>query len=286
MVMSKCVTPEGKNLLPIYEAADDSMLHWDYRGILFDNNGEVVNFFPIGDKWVLIYSPYDTIEYFVGHFDISSLRFTPATHGILSYGYHSQDNPVDRGFYATCLYTEEARTVLCGWISGFKSWDLWNGCMGIPRTVGLNPSFQLTQQPIVELDNLHDTCICSFAGERRTEINFSAPSDMLDILLEYQYDLQGEIGLTISEQLSLCIAPDGFTINGEHYSCDMQSCGSRLRLLVDRTVAELFFGDGSVCATRCFDHIGSTPQIQIVASGEAVLTDLHCHTMNCCNLKF
>jgi len=50
MLMSKCVTPDGQNLLPIYEAVDGSLLHWEYKGILFENNGEVVNFFPLSGK--------------------------------------------------------------------------------------------------------------------------------------------------------------------------------------------------------------------------------------------
>ena len=33
LLMSKCVTPDGDDPMPIYEATDDTMLHWEYRGI-------------------------------------------------------------------------------------------------------------------------------------------------------------------------------------------------------------------------------------------------------------
>lgn len=290
MLMSKCVDENGRHRLPIYEATDDTLLHWAYRGILFENNGEVVNFFPLDGKWVLIYSPYRTIEYFVGDFDLETLCFTPQTHGILSYGYHSQENPIDRGFYATCLYDRGAwtgeRRVLCGWISGFTGSDLWNGCMGVPRDLRINARGELTQQPSREIESLRGEAMLALAQQPLESAAYHLRSNQLDIDLSYTL-AESEI-LTLSLEnadgsvpLSLTLRTDGFIVNGETYTGDA-FCGAaekHVRLLIDRTVAELFLGDGAVSATRCFDVLDEHPTLRLHASAPGVLNRLHVYPM-------
>lgn len=287
MVMSKCVTRDSnKNLLPIYEAKDGSMLHWEYRGILFDNNGEVVNFFPLGSKWVLIYSPYDTIEYFVGDFDLDTLRFTPERHGFLSYGYHSQEKPIDRGFYATCLYEEADRTVLCGWISGFAHHELWNGCMSIPRTLSLDAYGRLIQQPIAELDALRAEELCVTAGAN--EVCVRADSDLLDI--RFDYTAGAPVTLNVESDgkpaLTLVIDKERFTVNGEVYECPdaMQAAPASARILIDRSFAEIFLGGGAVCATRCFEPLGHDLTLRITAQDGGTVSDMHVYRMKPCQI--
>ena len=255
MIMSKCVTPEGRNLMPIYEATDDSMLNWKYRGIFFENNGEVVNFFKIEDKWVLIYSPYATIEYFVGDFDIENYRFISEYHGILCYGYHSQNDPVDRGFYASYVFEEEKRKVISGWISGFSDNEYWNGCMGIPREVGLNNNRRITQKPITELSKLRERLL------NKTDNTEFVGSDTMDIEAKTEKDFC----LSVEDKFNIKIFDDGFSVNGERYFCEMPK-DKTVRILIDRSVAEIFFGDGSVTATRCFDFIGNAPLIKTVGT--------------------
>ncbi|MBQ8407850.1 MAG: glycoside hydrolase family 32 protein [Clostridia bacterium] len=284
MVMSKCVTRDGnKNLLPIYEACDGSMLHWEYKGILFDNNGEVVNFFPLGDKWVLIYSPYDTIEYFVGDFDLEEMRFIPENHGYLSYGYHSQSNPIDRGFYATCLYEEKERTVLCGWVSGFSDHELWNGCMGIPRVLGLDAHGRLTQQPIPEVNMLRGEELTPKASEN--EVCTHTDSTLLDICFDYTV-ADSPVTLTVESDgrtaLTLTISADRFAVNGEVYDCPCMMSGApaSARILIDSSFAEIFLDCGAVSATRCFASLGKDVTVRITAKGGARIAEPHIYRMN------
>jgi len=288
MVMSKCVTRDGnKNLLPIYEARDGSMLNWEYKGILFDNNGEVVNFFPLGDKWVLIYSPYDTIEYFVGDFDLDTLRFTPEHHRYLSYGFHSKSRPFDRGFYATCLYEETDRTVLCGWVSGFADHELWNGCMGIPRVLGLDAHGRLIQQPIPELDSLRAEELPVLTDDGK--ICVQADKDLLDICFNYAAT-SASVALSVEsdgkQALTLVIEKERFVVNGEVYdcSCAMSAAYASARVLIDRSFAEIFLDGGAVCATRCFEALGGNVTIRITADEGAAISDAHIYHMNPCQI--
>lgn len=269
MLMSKCVCrDDGSEPMPVYEATDDTMLHWEYRGNLFDHNGEVVNFFPMGDKWVLIYSPYNSIEYFVGDLDPKTLRFTPEQQGILSYGYHSQSNPADRGFYATCVYPDEQ--IICGWISGFVDAESWNGCMGIPRKLGLNNKLQLTQQPIPETDILHGKLLANCRNCTVSDLNTELGSHTLDIQLCCSTDssLTLLLGDDRSDGLTLELNPDSFAVNGEHYPVSPfgDQTQKALRILVDKSFAEIFLGDGAVCATRCFHTLGDCTTLKLRSS--------------------
>jgi len=262
MLMSKCFCPsDNTDPLPIYEAMDDTMLHWAYRGNLFKHNGEVVNFFPLGDKWVLIYSPYSAIEYFIGTLDPDTLCFTPEHHDILSYGYHSQHTPTDRGFYATCIYPIGDRCILCGWISGFVGVRGWDGCMGIPRELKINTKLQLTQQPIAQTDSLHEKKLLEAYECRTVHTHFPLGSNMLDLQLDCSFD--AALTLTVSDAgtaaLTIDLAKDHFAVNGERYPTAPfgGSKNGSLRLLIDRSFAEIFLGDGAVSATRCFAPIGT-----------------------------
>ncbi len=283
MLMSKCVDETGKDRMPIYEATDDTLLNWKYRGIFLDDNGEVVNFFRIGEKWVLLMSPYRAPEYYVGDFDEVNFRFVPKTHGILSYGYFSQGHgtPVDRGFYATCIYLEgkwkEQRRIACGWISGFEDNEFWNGCMSIPREIGINEKDEVTQMPIEEIKALR--------GERffaeNTAIFEAEVGNSLDIELVYEGD---ELLLELDSDFSMRVTNSFFELNGRKYECELffDEYQKRIRILIDKSFAEVFFGDGSVSGTRCFSPLSGNARLTVKAQK---IVKLKCYKMRKAEIK-
>lgn len=274
LTISKCVEPGG-DPLPVYEAADDSLQRWNYRGVLFEHNGEVVNFFPLGGKWVLIYSPYRAIEVFVGTLDAGTLRFTPERHEILSYGYHSQSSPCDRGFYATCVYRQQNRTVLCGWISGFHASDLWDGCMGVPRELALSEDMRIIQKPITELLSLRDPDF-SMEITADTRIPFPETADM-ELVCVFRDD-NGYLSLTVGEQFSLTLTSGKIVCCKDEYPIGYSEIHARL--LFDKVLCELFFGGsealcGTESATCCFSYPGEDSKLSIRSEG--VTFKLICH---------
>lgn len=286
MLMSKCVTLDGKNRMPIYEATDGTMLHWEYKGIFFENNGEVVTFFPIGNKWVLSYSPYDAPEYFTGDFDLENLRFIPETHGYVSYGYYGERNGrEDRGFYAHCVMQEDGQTVFAGWISGFMDSEYWDGCMSIPRTVGLDDRLRLTQMPIAAFDTLRDRCV-QRAGEISEELSFSPESDMLD--LSFSFNRRGSVTFLLEGQngtaMELTVEGDSFTLNGRTYSGVLSAGEDSVRILIDRSVSELFFGNGTVCTTCCYSYTGKNPNLCVQCHNGARVSELFCYSVRPCRI--
>jgi beta-fructofuranosidase len=62
-----------RSVVPIYEATDEALLDWTYRGILFGisrrevGDLECANFLKLGDRWMLVFSPDGRqMRYFVG----------------------------------------------------------------------------------------------------------------------------------------------------------------------------------------------------------------------------
>lgn len=277
MLMSKCVVENGKDIMPIYESMDDMLLNWKYRGIFLENNGEVVNFFKLGEKWVLFMSPYRAPEYFVGDFDEENYRFVPKKHGILSYGYFSQGHgsPVDRGFYATCVYTEgkwkEQRRVVCGWISGFGDNEIWNGCMSIPREIGINERDEITQMPIKEFYALREEGLSA----KNTECFQSEVGNALDIEITYVGD---ELMLELGTNFSLKATDHFFELNCRRYECKLfcGECEKKIRLLIDKSLAEVFFDDGAVSGTRCFLPLAEKNKLSVKAQ---MIISLNCYKM-------
>ncbi|MBQ2709418.1 MAG: glycoside hydrolase family 32 protein [Clostridia bacterium] len=256
MLMSKCIE-DGKNRMPIYEALDDSFTRWEYRGIMFEDNGEVVNFFPMGDKWVMIFCPYGPIRWFVGTFDEATLTFRAENDGILCHGFVNQTNPTDRGFYATCVYQEAERRILCGWMSGFPEDRMWSGCMGTPRELGINDRLQLTSMPIREIETLHIGEAMRFSGESGC-MELGAPS--LDMTLE----LCGDVVLEFEGMTTITVTSDGFAIDGFARPGTLAPAEKRrLRILMDCSFVELYFDDGAVSAARPVRYAGEAVRLHV-----------------------
>lgn len=151
---------DGRALL--YKSKD--LKKWEYIGVLAESNGslgtmwECPDFFKLGDKYVLIFSPMGleniTTMYLVGDMDYSTGKFTWSTKGQIDFGCD---------FYAPqSLCDDKGRRILIGWANSWPwmPWfngfgpsqeDGWNGAMSIPRVVELDESGKLKFTPIDEI---------------------------------------------------------------------------------------------------------------------------------------
>ena len=153
----------GKALL--YRYSD--LRNWDYVGVLAESDGtlgymwECPDFFPVGDKYVLMFSPMGMGEkkaiYLVGDMDYSTGKFTWQTIG---------DTDIGFDYYAPqSLLDDSGRRIIIGWLNGwdwmpwFKDWapekvKTWCGAMSIPRVVELDGAGGLTFRPVEEMKSL------------------------------------------------------------------------------------------------------------------------------------
>ena len=94
---------------------------------------ECPDFFPLGDKHVLLYSTEHTTRWEVGTFDKSELRFHSERKGILDHGaYYAPRSMVDGN----------NRRILWGWVQETRDPAEsrkagWSGSISLPRVLSL-----------------------------------------------------------------------------------------------------------------------------------------------------
>lgn len=264
MIISKCTHVDDKqDMIPIYEAVDDTLLKWEYRGVFLEQTGECINFVKIKDKWVLIYSPFDNPQYFVGSFDINTYKFNVEKQGTLSYGYVSQGcklYDISRGFYATSTFKGEYdNTYIIGWISGFIDTMDWNGCVSYPRMLDLDEQNNLIMKPHSALNNL-----------RKEEVTLQGATDLgrsfeLDITAQLKQN-EG-IEICVQDSFNLQIKNNHFKFNDIEFDFDYGD-SLNIKMYVDVTVAEIFLCDGKVSVSRCFEQIKVGEPVLVKTDGK------------------
>lgn len=186
--------------------ASDDLISWRYLSVLAQNQGkygtmwECPDFFPLGDKHVLIVSPMDMqadggefhngnqSAAFIGEYDRESYHLQEEQVVSLDYG-------ID--FYAPqTLQTEDGRRILIAWM---QSWDMdikpvgqpWNGMMTIPRELELREGV-LYQRPVRELERYRtEPVICrhqEISGRKSIPGVVGRMLDLTVELLEGEYE--------------------------------------------------------------------------------------------------
>ncbi len=157
MTLSSHIVGVGGAVL-LYHSAN--LVDWEYLHPLYvgekarnGRNFECPNFFPLGDKWVLIVSSQldhapSTTLYFVGRFE--NERFIPEHEGVYDAGYS----------YASLVHQDEAsRRLIYSWIregrSGARQKQAgWTGLQAIPRVLSLDAKNRLISCPVSEFESL------------------------------------------------------------------------------------------------------------------------------------
>ncbi|NIA12544.1 MAG: hypothetical protein GWP08_00590 [Nitrospiraceae bacterium] len=147
MVLGSGIDGEGGAAL-LYSSPD--LREWTYLHPLcvgFAKNWECPNFFPLGDKHVLVVSPHGQVQYAIG--DYKDHRFTPG-----------EWRPMDRAeggpYYApNCMEAPDGRRVMWGWVrnGGIEEYP-WCGMLTLPRVLTLRPDGRLGMEPASELAKL------------------------------------------------------------------------------------------------------------------------------------
>jgi beta-fructofuranosidase len=142
----------GGGAVQLYESGGPNLIEWRHRGVVFEYrdrrvwNIECPNLFKLGSKWVLLISPENPCEYFVGSLDLAHGKFTPDTHGVLDPG---------RSYASNISYDDRGRTLL--WLWGRTDSDPakgWQCCMTMPRVLSIDEDGFLRQNPAPEFETL------------------------------------------------------------------------------------------------------------------------------------
>jgi beta-fructofuranosidase len=233
----------------LYKALNDELTEWDYLGTAFsgdEGNWECPNFFRIGDKFILIYSPHGDVRYYTGTFDLENYTFNPEKQGWVDHG---------SNYYAPNTFEDESgRRLLLGWIPGFKENQGWQSAMTVPRHLTVSPEGWLLQNPVEELvalrgENQH---MDEFVVSRSTDIEI--PEEEFEMVVEFENISATAYGIILNtEEDQFMIAVYGNFLKFGERDIDLKpyKLGRKntIRLLYDRTVLELYLNDGIVCAT-------------------------------------
>jgi beta-fructofuranosidase len=260
MVLASQVVGVGGAVF-LYRSSD---LHtWEYLHPLLigeeAESGDVwecPNFFPLGDKWVLIVAgkgrnfPFTTF-YFVG--DYTDQRFTLEMEGVLDHGY----------LYAPLTMPDSrGRRLLWGWLREGRSADAhaaagWAGMHAIPRVLSLREG-TLCMEPVPEVEGLRgdrvDLGSIRLGGK---EIALDVSGRALDIVA--RFEPAGAVGLAVA------CAPDGAEETRIAYNPERQE------LVVDRSRSSLL-GDVETFAQRAPHALAQdeTIDLRILLDGSAL----------------
>lgn len=263
----------------LYEATDVSLTRWHYHKLIYQRPRgertflECPNFFKIDDKWVLLISPYDLIEYIVGDFDLQTLTFTPQHEGILDPGVTNGNPPIPNFYASNTLFDPQGRCILLGWVRGFAPGRGWNGCLSLPRVLTLGPDGRPEQSPISQLQTLR-TDHFNRSGFTLENNSYTVPQSVSNAL---------ELGLLVQPGTgALVVQLPGASDDGQpaiirYDGVTLTILGStvplhlgndeplKFQLFLDRSVMELFVNGGRVAVTRLLTVTDAAPTLTISA---------------------
>lgn len=271
----------GRAVVPLYREREGQPLSFEYLGDLFEHpdakNIECPNLLPLGDRWVLFFSPHDQIEARVGTLEGEPPRFSSQSRGLLDLGEQAH-------FYAPIgAAMPDGRQVVFGWIGKFDKrpdWGPekergWNGCLSLPRELWLRPDGQLGIGPAREVDALRKGP--PLAARDAVEVGaapheLGSAGDCFEVTARLERGEAKHAGITLTgaDEAPLAIEFDGeglavgdyrapFTLLPEERALD-------LRLFVDRSVLELFV-NGRAALTRVLTGDVGPKQVALFAEG-------------------
>jgi beta-fructofuranosidase len=227
---------------------------------------ECPDFFPLGDKHVLLYSTERKVYWEVGTFDKSDLRFHSETRGLLDHGsYYAMKSMVDA----------KGRRILWGWVQETRTPDEckaagWAGAMALPRVLSLGADNQLRMEvpqefaglrkntqkvpaaQTVPIENRAAEIVCSFkAGENACGLELQAGATPL-----FAIRYAGGAG-----NLSVSAGGNSLPLSPDHDGV------STIHLWLDGSIIETFVDRKEVMTARCY--AASPAGIQLAWTGAA-----------------
>jgi beta-fructofuranosidase len=254
--------PRGaKGSIMMYKALNPELTDWEYLGSPFEGeegNWECPNFFKVGDKFVLLYSPHGQVEYYTGTLDVQNIKFKPEYHGLI-------DNGADWNYYApNTLQKDDGRRILFGWIPGFKPNQGWQGAISLPRDLSIDEKGRLVQKPVPELTEIRgELTRLSNISLNNSSKNLDLNFPQFELIMEVSNGGTNQIGFRFNDEegevYNISITPERLTIGEDQFEIDpiLDEKIRTVHLFFDRTIIEIFVNDGLLCATKViYPHMG------------------------------
>lgn len=242
---------------------------------------ECPDFFPLGDKHVLIYSTEHTTFWQVGTFDKRELLFRPERGGLLDHGAY---------YAAKSMLDGKNRRIVWGWVQETRSRESveaagWSGSMSLPRVLTLGGDNELQIEVASELASLRTNTVAIHQPHNYNELSnalsraiidnrageilwsfkagngscgldmrlYSKAADSVSVLNITYANRNGKPFVTIGEKI-LPLSPDSNGISFVH-------------IWIDGSVIETFVDNRKAITTRCYTAPQESGEIHVVWSG-------------------
>ncbi len=166
-VLSGHVKWKHRGVVLLYKSSD--LKKWQFVGTLYRGQKgqgwtfECPNFFPLGNKYVLLISSFRN-KVLCGIGEFRNSQFVQTSWNVFD---HSKN------FYATnTLKDDKGRLIVFGWIKGGGKG--WNGCISLPRILSMDNDNRLKIEPLPELAMLRADHIQLGATSLKANNNKSA----------------------------------------------------------------------------------------------------------------
>jgi beta-fructofuranosidase len=249
---------------------------------LYGRNWECPNFFPLGNKHVLIVSPHKEVIYNIGTY--KDHHFTPGEWNVLDHG---------RCFYApNTMFDENGRLILWGWIREGGTGG-WNGCHSLPRILSLRSDGTLRIEPASELKMLRESNVhlenLIISPDSKEKLGYF--SDLrLEMIAEFQLIDAESFGFKlfqspdkqIEEQIE--INSSNYIIRAGKEKGNLSSLIGQERLyfhiFIDKSVIEIFINNRECLTSRIYPETENCNGFDIYAiNGEVRLKSLDLWTI-------
>ncbi|TVQ28693.1 MAG: hypothetical protein EA382_01445 [Spirochaetaceae bacterium] len=284
MVVAAVIPHDGQDRAAVllYRAEDRSLDRWSYVQPLHLYEEEVTfaecpNLFRIGERWVLIVSPFGPLRYAIGADGDPPDRFAPDRVGIVDYSAE---------YYATNTFLVDGRVILVAWIRGFPKGRGWNGCLSIPRELGISTDGDLIQTPIEEVRSLRTrggTVAPEVLRSNRVELG-DVPVRGVEIEGTLRIGPHGRAAIRLSSEEGplFSLEFDGATstlhAEGIPVRLDPERSAEQpisFRVFVDRSVVEAFIDGGRRCVTRVAENLLQADRLVLETDDGAGFGYLH-----------
>lgn len=262
--------------IPIYEARDERLTQWEYRGVLDADSAECPNFFAVDGRWVYLASPHQPVRYRIGDFDPATAAFTARTEGRINH---------DAGFYASTAYPDgRGRTILLGVSRGQKSSPAWTGVLALPRVLTIGPDDRPRMLPVPELAQLRRKPFRlaePVALRDRGEVVAGLAGDALEIEVTFRVDDAKAFGLRVRRSADgkralpvlwregRIVAVKELPAYPCAYPLDPATREVTLRVFLDKGMLDVVTADGRVFESRVHQAPLADLGVEIFAEGGA-----------------
>jgi beta-fructofuranosidase len=277
MVIASGVAREGGMAL-LYRSPD--LRHWEYLHPLLTGSWsghpgmnpvdtgemwECPDFFPLGSKYVFIYSTEGKVFWKSGELDRKAMRFHPEQDGELDYG----------SFYAPKTQLDaNGNRILWGWIQEKRpeaeySRAGWAGMMSLPRVLSLEGG-ELRMQPASQLHDLRRAPIENAGGR----LHLAGPC--AEVECTFDRGGAGPLSFVIGDQTGalLEISSDGnqnpkmlrFDDTAVPMDRDLPA-SVRVHAYIDHSVIEIFVDQRYVWTKRFYGRAPGTPVARVRFGG-------------------